>query len=413
MATRRKKETTHSARRAHNVNTDPARIAEVLSRGVAEVISREHLEKKMRSGVALRVKLGIDPTGRNLHIGHGNTLLKLRDFQELGHQVVLIIGDATGRVGDSSDKESQRPILSKKEVTDNQKTYLAQIGKILDLKKTDVRYNSQWLDTLSFAEIGEQAEQFSLSDFISRELIARRLAAGTRVSLRETLYPLMQGYDSVAVRSDVELGGTDQRFNLLAGRTLQAHYAQEPQDVVILKLLPGTDGRKMSKSLGNTINILDEPKVMYANVMRINDALMPEYFEICTRMSRENVHAALAVPPRDAKMLLAKEIVTVYHGAAAAERAQDEFVRVFSHKELPTHVPEAVARERESIEDVLMREKIVPSKSEVRRLVIAGGLRNAESGEKINDVKRIMTAPVTLKVGKKKFIKIILHLKKK
>jgi tyrosyl-tRNA synthetase len=194
---------------------------------------------------------------------------------------------------------------------------------------------------------------------------------------------------------------------------LQAHYAQEPQDVVILKLLPGTDGRKMSKSLGNTINILDEPKVMYANVMRINDALMPEYFEICTRMSRENVHAALAVPPRDAKMLLAKEIVTVYHGAAAAERAQDEFVRVFSHKELPTHVPEAVARERESIEDVLMREKIVPSKSEVRRLVIAGGLRNAESGEKINDVKRIMTAPVTLKVGKKKFIKIILHLKKK
>lgn len=389
------------------------KITETLERGVAEVISREHLTHKLASGKKLRVKLGIDPTGAHLHIGHANALLKLRDFQELGHTAVLIIGDATGRVGDTSDKDSERPMLQKKILSDNEKTYLKQVGKILDLKKTEVRHNSEWLDRLTFAEIGEQAEQFSVSDFIARDNIKRRLTAGKRVSLRETLYPLMQGYDSVAVKADIELGGTDQRFNLLAGRTLQAHYGQESQDIMMMHLLPGTDGRKMSKSLGNTVNILDEPNVMYANIMRVHDSLVAQYFEMCTRMPKEDVADALKLPPREAKMSLAREIVTFYHSKQGAQKAEEEFVRVFSHKELPGDIQEAAVSEKETLEDVLIREGMAPSKSEIRRLVEGGGLKDAETGEKIKDAKVLVSKPLIIKIGKKKFLRIVFKMKKK
>lgn len=389
------------------------KIKETLERGVAEVIAREHLEKRLREGKKLRIKLGIDPTGAHLHIGHANNLLKLRDFQELGHTPVLIIGDATGRIGDTSDKDSERPMLHKKILSDNEKTYLKQIGKIVDLKKAEVHHNSKWLDRLTFAEIGEQAEQFSVSDFIARDNIKRRLSAGKRVSLRETLYPLMQGYDSVAVEADVELGGTDQRFNLLAGRTLQEHYKQEAQDVVMMHLLPGTDGRKMSKSFGNTVNILDAPNIMYANVMRVHDTLVAQYFEMCTRLPKIAVSEILRLPPREAKMRLAREIVTLYHSETEAQKAEEEFVRVFSNKELPEDIQEAAVAGDTTLEDILIREGMAPSKSEVRRLVEGGGLKDAETGEKLNDPKILVSKPLIIKIGKKKFLRIVFKMKKK
>ncbi|QQR82233.1 tyrosine--tRNA ligase [Candidatus Campbellbacteria bacterium] len=408
-----------AVKKAHTaVITDPQRIQEVLLRGVVEIISADNLKKKLESGKRLRIKLGIDPTGSNLHIGHANNLLKLRDFQQLGHIPVLIIGDATGVIGDTSDKESERPMLSQKEVKANEKTYLKQIGKIIDLSRAEVHHNSKWLNTLSFAEIGEQADQFSISDFIARDIIKRRLVAGRRVSLRETLYPLMQGYDSVAIKADVELGGTDQRFNMLSGRVLQQHYKQEPQDIMIMELLPGTDGRKMSKSLGNTINIFDTPNTMYANTMRVHDDLMMKYFEICTRVPGEDVaclQKEFVSRPRELKMRLAREIVTMYHSPDAAQKAEEEFVKVFSNRELPTTIPEASVGDSTSLEDVLVQEGVVPSKSEIRRLVEGGGLRDAETGEKIQEVKMPIAKSVILRIGKKKFLKITVKrvLKKK
>ncbi len=386
---------------------------ELILRGTQELISKEHLLSQVHSGKKLRVKLGIDPTGTHLHIGHAVLLLKLRDFQALGHTAVLVIGDATGQVGDTSDKDSERPLLSKEEIARNEKTYLKQIGTLINLKKAEVHHNSKWLKKLSFEELSTQADQFSVADFIARDNIKRRLTAGSRVSLREVLYPLMQGYDSVAVKADIELGGTDQRFNLLAGRTLQEHYKQAPQDILMMPLLLGTDGKKMSKTLGNTINVTDTPEDMYAGVMRIADELIAHYFELCTRVPKSEVSTALALPPREAKMRLAREIVTLYHSEKEAVIAEEEFVRVVSHKELPTEVQEANANEGTTLEDILIREGMAPSKSEIRRLVEGGGLKNAETGEKIHDAKMVVSKPIILKVGKKKFLKIILRFKKK
>ncbi|MCR4274642.1 MAG: tyrosine--tRNA ligase [Candidatus Campbellbacteria bacterium] len=399
------------------VIVDSARIQEVLTRGVAETISFENLKKKLLSGKRLRVKLGIDPTSPNIHLGRAVTLLKLRDFQELGHIPVLIIGDATGVIGDTSDKDSGRPMLSSKEVKNNEKTYLKQIEKIVDLSRAEVHHNSKWLNKLSFAEIGEQADQFSISDFIARDIIKRRLVAGKRVSLRETLYPLMQGYDSVAIKADIEIGGTDQRFNVLSGRVLQQHYKQESQDVVIMEMLLGIDGRKMSSSWGNIIALTDTPNVMYANIMRVHDSLVMKYFEICTRVSGEEVarlQKEFATRPRELKMRLAREIVTLYHSPGAAQKAEEEFVKVFSNKELPSSMPETLIGNASSLEDVLMKEGMVPSKSEIRRLIEGGGLRDAETGEKIHEVKAPISKSIILKIGKKKFLKITLkHVPKK
>jgi tyrosyl-tRNA synthetase len=267
------------------------KIDELLTRGVEEIIDVEHLKKKLESGKQLRVKLGIDPTSANIHLGRSIPLLKLRDFQELGHQIVFIVGDATGVIGDTSDKDSERPMLTRADVEQNLKQYKEQVGKILDLNKIEFRYNSEWLNTLSYDEIGEHANVFSLAEFISRDNIRRRLEAGTRVSLRELLYPLMQGYDSVAIKADVELGGTDQRFNLLAGRTLQAHFGQEPQDILMNPLVAGTDGRKMSSSWGNTVNLTDEPNDMFGKIMSVPDELIIEYFTYMTRVPLAEVES--------------------------------------------------------------------------------------------------------------------------
>jgi tyrosyl-tRNA synthetase len=392
------------------INTDPQKIDELLTRGVAEVIQGDSLKKKLLSGKKLRVKLGIDPTSPNIHLGRSVPLLKLRDFQELGHQVVLIVGDFTGIIGDTSDKESERPMLTKKEVEQNKKTYFKQVAKVLDIEKTEFRYNSEWLGKLTYREIGEQANLFSVSDFIARDNIRRRLDEGKRVSLREVLYPLMQGYDSVAVKADVEIGGVDQRFNLLAGRTLQPNFKQQPQDILMNPLINGTDGRKMSSSWGNTINLFMSSEDMYGKVMSMNDSEVVTYFTICTRIQMSEIEAvkksvASGANPRDSKMKLAYEITRMYHGEKGAQKGEQHFVETFQKKGVPDEVIEI----RPDYALSLITAGVISSRTELRRLFGDGSISNAETGEKYISFPPGITKdkPVILKIGKRRFVKLL------
>lgn len=385
-------------------------IHNILKRGVNEIIHEKHLEKVLAGKKMLRIKLGIDPTSPNIHIGRAVVLWKLRAFQDLGHQVVFIIGDFTGQIGDTSDKDAERPMLTEAEIKKNVKTYLEQAYKILDREKTEAHYNSTWLKKLGFAEIGHLANMFGLHEFSARDNIAKRMKAGKRVSVRELLYPLMQGYDSVAVKADVELGGTDQRFNLLAGRTIQEAYGQQSQDVMMMDLLEGTDGRKMSSSWGNTINLNDPADLMFGKVMSIADKLMDRYFVLATNISLAQIEQIKKSysNPRDQKLILAHAIVEQYHGVDAARKAQENFVSQFSKKELPSDVPEMkVKAGTYSLAELLVQLKLASSKSEARRLIDQGGV-------KINQVK-VTEKPLTIgkknnltvQVGKLKFVKIV------
>jgi len=393
------------------INTDEKKIDELLTRGVDEVIQLDSLKKKLLSGKRLRIKLGIDPTSPDLHLGRAVPLLKLRDFQDLGHQIVLIIGDGTGVVGDTSDKESERPMLSKDDVEKNLTTYFEQAGAVLNMDKVEKRRNSEWLHKLTYVEIGEHANQFSVADFTARDNIKKRLDAGKRVSLRETLYPLMQGYDSVAVKADVELGGTDQRFNLLAGRTLQEHFGQERQDIIMTPLINGTDGRKMSSSWGNTIKLTESPTDMYAKVMRTNDEMMPTYFTNLTRLPMREVSSIITglknntVNPRDTKMKLAHEIVSLFHDTPSADAAQNDFVSTIQKGDTPEEVQSVTTETGEVLVDVLVREKIVASKTDFRRLVEAGAVTNKTNDEKVTNADAA-ASPGVYKVGKHRFIEI-------
>lgn len=323
-------------------NTDSKKIEELLTRGVDEVINKDDLREKLLSGKKLRIKLGIDPTSPNLHLGRSIPLLKLRDFQNLGHQVVFLVGNFTAVIGDTSDKDSERPMLADEMVANNMKTYIEQAAKILDIDKTEIVYNADWLGKLTYKEIGEQANAFSVAEFIGRDNIARRLEAGTRVSLREMLYPLMQGYDSVELHADVEVGGTDQRFNLLAGRVLQPLYNQVPQNILMTNLILGLDGRKMSSSWGNTINLTDSAREMFGKVMSMPDDLIEMYFEHCTRVAFDALTELSALArenPMQAKKMLAQEIVTMYHGSEAGIQELDWFTDTFSAKKAPSDMP--------------------------------------------------------------------------
>lgn len=361
------------------VSANPQKINELLTRGVDEVIVKDDLQKKLASGKKLRVKLGIDPTSPNLHIGRSIPLLKMRDFQELGHQLVFIIGDATGVIGDTSDKESERPMLTSAKVKQNMKDYETQAGKIIDIKKCEVRHNSEWLNKLGFIELAKMANLFGLHEFESREVIARRMRAGERVSFHEMMYPLMQGYDSVAVKADVELGGTDQRFNLLTGRRIQPLYNQPPQDIIMVPLLEGTDGRKMSSSWGNTINLIEEPNEMYGKVMTVPDNLIIKYFTLATRVSLPEItnyanEIKVGKNPRDIKMKLALEITAMYHSLKEAKAAEQYFVSTFTKKEAPTDLP-VIKPSNYNLTTVLVEGKLVASKSEARRAIEQGGVK--------------------------------------
>lgn len=391
------------------VSVDEKKVDELLSRGVAEAIVKEKLRAKLLSGKQLRVKLGIDPTSPDLHIGRAIPILKLRDFQELGHKIVFIVGDFTAVIGDTSDKEAERPMLAREAIERNKKSYFAQVGKLIDLARAEFRHNSEWLEPLTYREIGEHADLFSVSDFIARENIARRLKDGKRVSLREVLYPLMQGYDSVAVQADVELGGMDQKFNVLAGRPLQEHFGQQPQDVLLNPLIEGLDGRKMSSSWGNTIALTAEPADMYGKVMSMSDAQLGTYFELCTRVPQDEVRqitqglAQGSAHPKEAKMRLAREIVALYHSAGAARLAEEEFTKTFSKGELPENAP-AVSVSR----GTLLREALkgqVESMSELRRLASAGALREI-GGDVLKDIDAPIERDMALRIGKHRFLKI-------
>ncbi|MDO8557928.1 MAG: tyrosine--tRNA ligase [bacterium] len=384
---------------------------------VHSVEVKEHLEEKLRSGKKLRVKHGIDPTGPRIHIGRAISLWKLRSFQDLGHTIVLIIGDFTAQVGDPSDKLSKRPFLTKKQVVENLKGYLPQIWKILDKKKTEVRYNSTWLGKLKLQEIAKLAEIFSVQQMLARHNFKERLQKNEDISIRELFYPLMQGYDSVAVKADVEVGGADQLFNLHAGREIQKYYGQEPQDVLTTPMLVGTDGRKMSTSWSNIINITDTPNDMYGKLMAIDDAVTDEYFNLtCPHLPHSEIQEIIdalrggSLSPKDAKMRLAREVVTLYHGFSAAEGAEKEFVRVFQKKETPQNIKEILLTGPGFVlVEFLVRENIVPSKNEAKRLMEQGGVEL--DGITHKDWRKSIQAGdikdgAVLRVGKRQFFRL-------
>lgn len=389
-------------------------IDRLLNRGVVDIIDRTHLEEAIRSGKTLRVKFGIDPTSQNIHIGRAIPLRKLRDFQNLGHQVVLIIGDFTAQVGDPSDKISKRPMLTREVIAENLKFYKQQLGKILDLSKIEFVYNSSWLDKLGFQEIATLAENFSISQMLERRNFHDRFERHEEISLREFMYPLMQGYDSVAVRADVELGGNDQLFNLLAGRTIQPSYGQAPQDIMTFGMLEGTDGRKMSSSWGNVISLLDEPSDMFGKVMSIHDNLIEKYFWLTTDFSRSEIDDILnriksgEMNPKDAKIILGKEIVSMYYSDEAAEKSADEFARVFTNNQFPSELEEiSLGIDAISALDLLVDSGLSESKSEARRLINQGGLK--VDGNRVEDSKIMFEIPeegLTVQAGKHRFVKI-------
>lgn len=392
--------------------SDEQKIEELLTRGVDEVIDYDDLKKKLLSGKKLRVKLGIDPTSPNLHLGRSVPLLKMRDFQELGHQVMLLIGDFTGVIGDTSDKDAERPMIAEDVIEQNKKSYFEQMGKLIDLDKAEMYNNSEWLSKLTYKEICEQANLFSINQFISRDNIRKRLDEGKRVSLREVMYPLMQGYDSIPMKADVELGGTDQRFNLLAGRTLLEHYGMEPQNIVMGPLVNGLDGRKMSSSWGNTINFNDEPSDMFGKVMSMHDDMIVEYFTVFTRVPMTEVEAykqqlADGTNPRDIKILLAKEIVRMYHDESAADQAEQNFIETFSKGGVPEDVQEVSATSGDLFANVLIGAGVVTSKSEWKRLVDGGAVTIMETQTKITDMHAPISDSCVVRVGKKRFVKVV------
>lgn len=385
------------------VITDEKKIDEILSTGVEDIFVKEHLKKQLMSGKVLRIKLGIDPTGPKIHLGRAIPLRKLRDFQNLGHKAILIVGDFTATIGDPSDKLEKRPMLTTKKIKENMKDYKKQIGKIIDLKKADFVYNSKWLGKLGFKEISELAESFSLQQMSKRRNFQDRIEKDEEISLRELFYPLMQGYDSVAVKSDVELGGFDQLFNVKAGRIIQKHYGMPEQDILTVQMLEGTDGRKMSTSWGNVITIIDEPNDMFGKIMSVKDELIEKYFKLCTDVKEipknEN--------PRDDKMMLGYEIVKIYYGEKKAKEAQENWVATFSKGEIPDEIQEVKTKKGEMLVDILVSKNILDSKSEWRRMVEQNAIHDLDNDTRITDVNFKVEKNVTLKIGKKKFVKII------
>ena len=384
-------------------------IDDILSRGVTEIIQKKDLEKLLSGSAKLRIKFGIDPTSPNIHIGRAVVLWKLRAFQDLGHKIVLIIGDFTGTIGDTSDKDAERPMLTEAQVKTNLKNYFDQAFKILDKSKTETHYNSKWLKKLSLGEISKLADLFGLHEFSSRENISKRLKAGKRVSMRELLYPLMQGYDSVAVKADVELGGTDQRFNLLAGRTIQTMFKQRPQQILMTDLLEGTDGRKMSSSWGNVINLTDSAKDMFGKVMSIQDELIQKYFLLATKVPLPEIKEIINSNknPRDQKLILAFELTSLYHGRKIAEEAKHNFLAQFQDKQVPSDIKEVkISAGKYPLVNLLVTLGLAVSNSEARRLIQQNGVKLNGQLPKDSEITIEKSNNLLIQVGKRKFVKI-------
>lgn len=400
-------------------SVSPSEQLELLRRGTTEIITEQALLAKLAQRRPLNVKLGLDPTAPDLHIGNAIVLHKLRQFQDLGHQAILVIGDFTGLIGDPSGKSETRPALTPVEVEENARTYRAQYSLILDADRTRVVFNSQWLRPMTFHDVIRLAGRATVHRLLERDDFAKRYREHQPIHLHELLYPLCQAYDSVAIQADVELGETDQKFNNLMGRELQREVGQDPQVVVLTPLLPGLDGvQKMSKSLGNAIGITESPNEMYGKVMSVPDELMITYFEDCTRVPLPEVRALEAAlrgsqaHPRDVKRRLAREITARYHGQAAAEAAEREFERVFAARELPEEIPD-VPLSRRRLRDgairlvhLLVELGLAESNGEARRLISQGGV--SLDGKRVADTEAEVPVRdgLLVRVGRRRFARV-------
>jgi len=376
---------------------------------------RQRLEESRKSGRPLRIYCGYDPTSPDLHLGHTVTMRKLRQFQDLGHQAVFLIGSFTGLIGDPSDKDSARPQQTEEEVRAKGQTYVDQAFKVLDPEKTEIRYNSEWLAKLSFQDVIDLASNFTVQQFLARDKFAKRYAAGDPVWLHEFFYALMQGYDAVALKTDVQLGGTDQLFNLMAGRKLMEAFGLRPQIALTLPILVGTDGHeRMSKSTGNTIGIAEPPEQMYGKVMSIPDNVMRNYAELVTSWHPAQIEKLFAeleageLHPRDLKMMLAREIVTLFHSPEDARRAEAYFIRTIQQKELPKDMPELTVGPEETVVDLLVRAGFARSKGEAKRDIRGNGVRL--NGEVVKDISlHPQPGPdgMALQKGKRRFVRLV------
>jgi tyrosyl-tRNA synthetase len=370
------------------INTDPKKIDEILNRGTEDIVDKKQLRAELLSGKRLNIKFGVDPTGPKIHLGRATALLKLRDLQQLGHRIILIIGNFTAQIGDASDKDSLRKPLTEKEVKENMENYLPQIGKVLDMEKVDVHYNEEWLEVLKLRTLISLTMNFTAQQMIQRRNFKERWEAGKPIGLHEMFYPILQGYDSVAVSADLELGGFDQLFNLKTGRDVQKFFGMKPQNIMTLKMLDGPDGRKMSTSWGNVINILDAPNEMFFKLMEVKDELIQDYFECCTRVPMKDVKKmqkdleSKKINPKDIKKILAKAIVSDFHSLEESESAEKEFEKVFEKKNLPTEIKTISIKEKEiNILDLLVALELSGSKGEARRLVDQGGVKFISNGK--------------------------------
>ena len=387
----------------------------IIHRGAQEVLTEEELIQKLKRNKPLRVKAGFDPTAPDLHLGHTVLINKLRQFQEIGHEVMFLIGDFTGMIGDPTGKNVTRKPLTRDEIIENAKTYEEQIFKILDPEKTLVMFNSSWMGEMNAAGLIELAAQQTVARMLERDDFSKRYASGQPIAIHEFLYPLVQGYDSVAMKADVELGGTDQKFNLLVGRDLQKHFGQEPQIVLTMPILEGLDGvQKMSKSLGNYIGISDEPGEMFGKLMSISDTLMWRYFELLSFRSMEEIAGLRrevdeGLNPRDAKIHLAKEITARFHGSTAADSAYNDFVARFRHGEIPEDIQEITVQSNAGelpIANLLKEAGLTASTSESLRMIKQGAVRI--DGERLEDRNLSASAGSThiYQVGKRRFARV-------
>jgi tyrosyl-tRNA synthetase len=405
-------------------NEDKAKIEEILTRGVEDVIVVDSLRTKLESGHTMRVKFGIDPTSKNIHIGRAVVLRKLKAFQDLGHKIILIVGDFTSLIGDPSDKLEKRPMLTPEKVKENMVDYEKQLGKIIDLNKAEIHYNSEWLSGLTFDEVCRLAESFSVQQMLSRRNFKDRYDQGNEISLREFMYPLMQGYDSMKVSADIEIGGFDQLFNLKAGRIIQKFYGMKEQDILTCQMLEGVDGRKMSGSWGNVINVDDEPNDMFGKIMSLRDDLILKYFLLATNIPTHQIDEMEKVldegeNPKNLKMKLAREIVGLYHGHEAAEKAEENFRETFEKGGVPEDIKEVRAGQGSALPDIFIKEGLIASKTEWRRLLDEGAVKimteDASESDNKKQKENAVTSdnaffsgyPTTYKIGKRRFVKII------
>ena len=398
---------------------EPEKQLEILKRNVVDLVSEEELLERLKEERPLRVKLGVDPSRPDLHLGHAVVLRKLRQFQDLGHKVILIIGDFTARIGDPSGRSVTRPMLTKEEVLENARTYQEQAFKILDPEKTELRFNGEWLDKMTFADVIILASKYTVARMLERDDFEKRYKEGIPIAISEFLYPLAQAYDSVAIEADIEMGGTDQYFNLIVGRKIQEEFGQRPQIVMTMPIIEGIDGKlKMSKSYNNYVAFTDPPNEMYGKLMAIPDHLIIKYMRLLTDIPEKEIEKyeegmrKKSINPRDVKMKLAFEITKFFHGEDKAKEAQDRFIKVFREKEVPEDIPAYEFGEEEiPIVDLLLSVGAASSRSEAKRLINQGGVY--VNGERVKDFREILKLDkeIVLKVGKRRFYRILSKVK--